>query len=312
MILIAKVDILRAALRPFGLDNNLVVDFLGEDPTHQLREAGLPSLETLGPFDLLVDLRYDLPQRLFLNFRRKVLINIDPGLYEQALAGGGYPQPTHDLLFSIGESAGKYNGRNWIYTQPCVYLDEWPFVEGARDAPWTTVAHWWTPDTYYDSKREGFKPFMSIPSKVDTRFELALSIGDKEEQERIESYGFTVHDPYKILTTTSAYRTLIQKSAGEFSCAKPPYVKLQTAWVSDRTLCYLATGRPCIVQNTGPSHFLPNNKGLHRFSDFNGAVKAFETVLANYESESNEARVLAEEFFDAHKVCGALLARALG
>jgi hypothetical protein len=153
---------------------------------------------------------------------------------------------------------------------------------------------------------------MSIPSKVDTRFELALSIGDKAEQERIESYGFTVHDPYKILTTTSAYRTFIQKSAGEFSCAKPPYVKLQTAWVSDRTLCYLATGRPCIVQNTGPSHFLPNNKGLHRFSDFNGAVKAFETVLANYESESNAARFLAEEFFDAHKVCGALLARALG
>src|SRR6516165_3634836 len=147
MILIAKVDILRAALRPFGLDNNLVVDFLGEDPTHQLREAGLPSLETLGPFDLLVDLRYNLPERLFLNFRRKVLINIDPGLYEEALAKGAYPEPNHDLLFSISEFAGKNGARNWIYTPPCVYLDEWPFIQGSSGASWTTVGHWWS-DSY--------------------------------------------------------------------------------------------------------------------------------------------------------------------
>jgi hypothetical protein len=238
------------------------------------------------------------------------LINIDPGLYEEALAKGAYPEPTHDLLFSISECAGKNGARNWIYTPPCVYLDEWPFIQGSSGASWTTVGHWWSDS--YDSKREGFSPFMSIPSKVHARFELALNIEAENEQKRIESYGFTVHDPHKIVSTTSDYRTFIQKSAGEFSCAKPSYVRRQTAWVSDRTLCYLATGRPCVVQDTGASRVLPNNKGLHRFSDLNGAVKSLETVLANYDGESRAARSLAEELFDAHKVCGAVLARALG
>ena len=89
----ARLEVLRASLRPFALDTNLVVDFLGEDSSHQLREASLPTLESLGPFDLLVDFRYNLPERLFLNFRRKILINIDPGTYEQALAGDVYPHP---------------------------------------------------------------------------------------------------------------------------------------------------------------------------------------------------------------------------
>jgi hypothetical protein len=50
-------------------------------------------------------------------------------------------------------------------------LNEWPFVQGSSDAPWaTTVTHWW--DNYPDSKREGFLPFMSIPSKVCACFEI--------------------------------------------------------------------------------------------------------------------------------------------
>ena len=186
--LLANLAVLRAALRPFALDTNLVVDFFSEeDSTRRLSEVGLPSLKSLGPFDLLVDLRYDLPQRLFLNFRRKILINIDPGIYEQVLAEGKYPLPSHDLFFSISKSAAKYSARNWIYTPPCVYLDEWPFVQGSSDAPWTSVTHWW------NSKGEGFLPFMSIPSKVRARFELASNIGWKEEQDKIRILRF--HGP---------------------------------------------------------------------------------------------------------------------
>jgi hypothetical protein len=308
--LVAKYEHLRKTLHPFGLDANLVVDFSSsEDLTDRLHEATLPSLESFGPFDLLVDLRYDLPERLFANFRRKALINIDPGLYELALALGAYPEPKHDLVFSIGETSGDY-----LYTPPCVFLDEWPFTLGSNDLPWTTIAHWWGKDPLKqddDSKREGFRDFMTIPSKVRARFELALNIEHEEEQARIESYGFKVHDAHKRVSSPLDYRSFIQNSAGEFSCAKPLYVKLQTSWVSDRTLCYLASGKPCVVQNTGPSRFLPSNKGLHRFSDLNDAVKAISTVVANYESEARAARSLVEEFFDAHKVCESLLARAL-
>jgi hypothetical protein len=313
--LVAKYQDLRKTLHPFGLDANLIVDFSSsEDLTDRLHEVGLPSLESFGPFDLLVDLRYDLPQRLFANFRRKVLINIDPGLYELALARGAYPEPKHDLVFSIGESPGQsHDNRHWLHTPPCVFLDEWPFTLGSSDSPWTTVAHWWGEEAedQDNSKREGFRAFMTIPSKVRAGFELALNVEHQEEQARIECYGFKVHDAHKIVSSPLDYRSFIQKSAGEFSCAKPSLVKLQTAWVSDRTLCYLASGKPCVVQNTGPSRFLPSDKGLHRFSDLNGAVKAISTVMENYESEARAARLLAEEFFDARKVCSSLLAHAL-
>jgi hypothetical protein len=249
---------------------------------------------------------------LFPIFRRKILINIDPGQYEVAVAGGRYPEPNHDLLFSIGEGQSKtFSKRNWLHTPPCVFVPEWPFTLGSKDAPWTTVAHWWGED-YSDSKREGFGPFMTIPSKLCARFELALNVEHKEEQERIESYGFKVRDAHQIAASPLDYRLFIQNSAGEFSCAKPSYVKGKTAWISDRTVCYLASGKPCVVQSTGPSNFLPTDcRGLHRFSDLSGGIAAINHVLENYESEARAARSLAEEFFDGHKVCTSLLTRAL-
>jgi hypothetical protein len=301
----AKYEQLCTALRPFGLDQNIAMDFLSEGENDRLQRAAVPCLESFGPFDLLVDLRYNLPGHILSKFRRRVLINIDPGQYELALARGAYLAPKHDLLFSIGEPKRKDDTFHWQHTPPCVFLDEWPFRLCSTDAPWTTVAHWW------EGKREGFAAFMTIPSRVRARFELALNVEHKEEQERIESYGFKVHDAHKIVASPLDYRSFIQNSAGEFSCAKPAYIKFRDAWVSDRSLCYLATGRPCVVQNTGPSRFLPTNKGLHRFSDLDGAVKAIETVMEHYESESRAARLLAEKFFDAHKVCLSLLTRAL-
>jgi hypothetical protein len=311
----AKYKYLQKTLRPFKLDDNLVVDFLSEEKLWgQLDEIALPCLDSLGPFDLLVDLRYDLPKRLFSAFRRTVLINIDPGYYEQALAEGAYPEPGHDILFSIGEITGHASAnKNWLYTPPCVFLDEWPPTVGSRDAPWTTIAHWWgeAPDKEHESKRRAFEPFMIVPSKVDAHFELALNLEHTEEQRLLESYGFKVHDAHKIVATPFDYRSFIQNSAGEFSCAKASYVQRNTAWISDRTLCYLASGRPCVVQNTGPSRFLPDQSGLHRFSDLNGVVKAISTVIENYDHESLVARSIAEEFFDAHMVCSSLLSRAL-
>ena len=310
-----KYKYLQQTLSPFKLDDNLVVDFLSEEKLwRHLDKLAFPCLDSLGPFDLLVDLRYNLPKRLFSAFRRKVLINIDPGYYEQALADGAYPAPGHDILFSIDERTGHaIANKKWLYTPPCVFLDEWPPTLGSRHAPWTTVAHWWgeAPDKEDESKRRAFEPFMTVPSKVDAHFELALNLENTEEQRLLESYGFKVHDAHKIVATPFDYRSFIQNSIGEFSCAKASYVKRNTAWISDRTLCYLASGRPCVVQNTGPSKFLPDQSGLHRFSDLNGAVKAISVVIENYDYESLVARSIAEEFFDAHKVCNSLLSRAL-
>jgi hypothetical protein len=89
-------------------------------------------------------------------------------------------------------------------------------------------------------------------------------------------------------------------------------VKLQNAWVSDRTLCYLASGKPAIVQHTGPSAILPDAEGLFRFTTPDQAATHLEFVLADYARQCRLARALAEEHFDASRVVPLLLSRAFG
>jgi glycosyltransferase involved in cell wall biosynthesis len=81
----------------------------------------------------------------------------------------------------------------------------------------------------------------------------------------------------------------------------------QNAWVSDRTLCYLASGRPVVVQDTGPSAFLPNGEGMFRFSTIGEAVEALAAINADYARHRRAARELAESYFDARRICERLL-----
>jgi hypothetical protein len=111
--------------------------------------------------------------------------------------------------------------------------------------------------------------------------------------------------------TPWGYQRYVQSSLGEFSGAKPSYVLMQNAWVSDRTLCYLASGRPAVVQHTGPSDFLPDAEGLFRFRTLDDAAAAFDALATNYERHRQAARRLAHEHFDARKVVTRVLERAL-
>jgi hypothetical protein len=103
----------------------------------------------------------------------------------------------------------------------------------------------------------------------------------------------------------------IQSSRGEFSCAKPSTIRSQNAWISDRTVCYLASGKPVVVQDTGPSSFLPNGEGMFRFSTVEEAAAAFAAVNADYARHCRAARELAEAYFDSHEILGKILATAL-
>ena len=112
-------------------------------------------------------------------------------------------------------------------------------------------------------------------------------------------------------STPEQYRAYIQQSRGEFSCAKPSCMTLANAWVSDRTLCYLASGKPAIVQHTGDSRVLPDAGGLFRFRNLDEAVQAFAAVESDYERHSRLARQLAEERFDARRIVARILEQAL-
>jgi hypothetical protein len=230
----------------------------------------------------------------------------------------------HDHHFTIGETVGTRSarfpdaGRRWLYTLPCVALDWWPVYPSALDAPFTTVTHWWSDeqieekgDWYPNDKRAGFLPFLDLPSRVAQRLELAVLWNRPEEIRELEEHNWTVRHSFTVAATPTAYQMFIRASRGEFSCAKPFYVRLASAWISDRTLCYLATGRPAVVQDTGPSRILPSAEGLLRFTDLDTAARYLREADEQYDRHARAARALTEEHFDARKVTRALLERGL-
>ncbi len=106
------------------------------------------------------------------------------------------------------------------------------------------------------------------------------------------------------------YRDYIHRSKGEFTVAKDQYVRLNTGWFSDRSACYLAAGRPVIIQETGFTKNYGGKAGLLSFGSLGEIVDAVKTINADYAKHSRAARALAREVFEAEKVLKSLLDRA--
>ena len=127
----------------------------------------------------------------------------------------------------------------------------------------------------------------------------------------LERHGWRVRHSLEVSRTPEMYRSYIQRSRGELSCVKPSCIKLQNAWISDRSLCYLASGKPVVVQSTGKSSYLPAGEGLLHFSTPAEAAEALATVNADYERHCRAARELADTYFDARQTVERILDAAL-
>jgi hypothetical protein len=319
-------ELLKARLEPYGLRDSVALSSITGDPLDPAAVEGCLGISAASDkAALLVNLRYDLPGEQVRRFRRTVLLDIDPGLLQMWIAVGRYSPAPHDLYFTIGETVGTPAARfpscgvDWHYTPPPVYLPEWPPACAPANAAYTTVAHWWGQRIPFDSiiiseeKRDSFLEYLDLPSRVLPALDLALTLGDAAEPERKlwAQHGWRIRDSHDFTATPEQYRTYLQQSRGEFSCAKPSCMQLQNAWISDRTICYLASGKPAIVQHTGPSRFLPDAEGLFRFRDIDEAVRMIFLVEADYERQCRAARALAETYFDAEKVVAGVLEKAL-
>jgi hypothetical protein len=209
----------------------------------------------------------------------------------------------------------------WVPIRPAVCLERWPQRFDPRCEAFTTVSLWdsddWVVDgdnEYENTKRVAFLEFADLPQLTRQPLELALFLRtekDAEERRDLERRGWLIRPSQEVASTPESYQAYIQQSRGEFACAKPSYIKLETAWISDRTLCYLASGKPAVVQYTGPSAFLPDGEGLFRFSTPREAADAFEKINRDYAKHSRVARQIAEDFFDAKKVVTEILSKAL-
>jgi hypothetical protein len=228
----------------------------------------------------------------------------------------------HTHHFTYGENVGAADcdvptGRfHYRTTRPPVVLDWWTPVAGDfAGRPFTTVSNWeqtckdieWRGRIYRWSKHTEFQRFIDVPKLVNRPLELALALDDEDTIAMLEDSGWRVVPAGPLSKDIDRYRDYIRSSAGEFSVAKEQYVSLRTGWFSDRTACYLAAGRPAVVQDTAFDCALPTGDGLFAFEDLDDVVAAFAEIDADYARHSNAARALAEEYLDSDRVLGRLL-----
>ncbi len=317
---------LKEHLQPFGLADAVAVYSVNGEPLAEGATDDCLSLAESVEADLLLDICYAANERMVSRFKRSVLLDIDPGLLQLWVDAKQMSLAKHDLYFTIGETVGQPGSRipnlgiNWHYTPPCVALDHWKPQPTPPGAPFTTVSQWrggdWVvygDESYSNEKREGFVPYLDLPAHTTQPLELSLTLGDWEHEERqmLLGKGWRVSDAQTAAATPWGYQQYIARSKGEFSCVKPSCIRLQNAWISDRSICYLASGKPVVVQSTGPSRFLPDASGLFRFNTPDEAARCLDAVGNDYPKQAANARALAEEHFDAKKVTASVLSRAL-
>lgn len=257
--------------------------------------------------------------------RRRVYVDLDPAFTQiwAEVYGANMNLDGHDQFVTVGRRLGRSDcvsptvGRDWIPTLPPVNLEYWS-SNGLPpdDAPWTTVTHWYGypaveyQNQWFGNKSEEFEKLIALPGRVKERLEIATDLTpDLDEHRRFSQAGWRLRLAGPLNEPWQTYRQYLAESRGEFCVAKNGYVRSRCGWFSDRSVCYLALGRPVILQETGWSEFLPAEKGLLAFHDLDSAQQALETVARDYRSHAIAARELAEKELTATVVVPRLLKR---
>ena len=261
---------------------------------------------------------------------RIIYVESDPGV-EQIRIDKGVRSTIdylrrHRALFSFGENVGTESfpvpthNMKWLPTRQPVVTDLWKTNRApSRAAVFTSVANWstsglkditWRGEKYLWSKSREFLRFLAAPKKAGETFELATNIPDAKTRAKFLRNGWRFHSPLQLSVDYWLYRDYVRRSRGEFTVAKDQYVRLNTGWFSDRSACYLAAGRPVIIQQSGFTQHYGNDSGLFAFSSIKEIVEAVKAINADYAKHSRAAREVAREIFEAEKVLASLLDRA--
>jgi hypothetical protein len=276
--------------------------------------------------DLLLNISGMLrDERLLESIPVRAFLDLDPGFNQVWEAMGedmGLGLHTHHV--TVGALVGREGcpiptgGHTWIHTLPPVALDLWPRAGlPSRDAAFTTVGHWRSYGSiehggiHYGQRAHSLRELIELPTVCSSRFQLALGIHPEEtaDLEALRANRWDLVDPLAVAGTPTAYAEFIRRSRAELSVAKSGYVASRSGWFSDRSACYLASGRPVVAQDTGFGERLPVGVGLLAFATVDEAATAVEQVNAEWSRHSAAARELAEEHLQAKKVLSTLLER---
>jgi hypothetical protein len=289
--------------RSFGMDCDRVDDLADE--------AGL--LVTIsGQLD---------PHSPLMRIPLRAYVDVDPGFTQIWSDQGALSLEGHTHYFTVGLNVGAPEfrapdaGLEWHPIVPPVVLAEWPALIDERCRRWTTIADWTGSQTaalareVYGGKRDEFMRVLTLPGETGVRLEPAILFGpgDHTDLGALHEHGWRVRDPVWYAGDPEAYREFIRYSRAELSVAKTGYVKTNSGWISDRTACYLASGKPALVQSTGFEEHLPAGEGLLAFRTLEEAVDGVRRIESDYLAHCRAGRALAEEHCDSAKVLAGLL-----
>jgi hypothetical protein len=254
----------------------------------------------------------------------RIMVDTDP-VYEQikyaeADAASRSYLDAHTHFFTYGENVGGPGwivplcGVDWKPTRPPVVLEEWPADPREPDA-WTTIATWenkgkniaFNGDTYVWSKHVNFLAFLDAPRRTGDKFLMAMLPPDAEIERRVRAAGWALTDPRPVSASMESYAEFIRGSRGEFTVAKDIYVRPNSGWFSDRSVCYLASGRPVVTMKTGFSRFYPAGQGLFEYTTMTEVEAAMDAVRSDFPRHSKAARDLAAEYFGSRPVLERLM-----
>jgi hypothetical protein len=279
--------------------------------------------------------------------KKKIYIDSDPAFTQVKMLLGDQEFSSrvaaHEIHFSFGEKVNEAfpdTGYVWRPTRSPIVVDLWT-NDIESNGHYSTIMNWtsYKPLKYkkhiYGQKDREFVKFVDLPAQVhQTKFVIALSetvhenwqsvLTNSTEQDIAESdifvfqspssllkhHGWQVVSPRKKCGNHESYRSYIQQSRGEWSVAKSGYVISQSGWFSCRSSCYLASGRPVVVQDTGLAGLYPLGEGLFAFNSLNSAVEAIQSIESDYSSHATRARELAEAYFNSDKVLKDLIDRS--
>ena len=253
-------------------------------------------------------------------FARTAFVDIDPGFTQLWHERGIEQIPQHDAYFTLGRNIGTGRcpiptcGLEWRPTRPPAVLDEWPVAGGGFDR-FTTVSTWrspFGPIEPYGLKHHQWRAFLDLPARTGLPFEAALDIdpADAADRDALESGGWRLVEP-GVAAKPGSFREYVQGSGAEFSVAQGIYVETGSGWFSDRTVRYLASGRPALVQDTGFTRAVPAGEGLLAFGTPEEAAAGARAIVEEYDRHARAARAIAEEHFDSDRVLEEMLAQVI-
>jgi hypothetical protein len=274
--------------------------------------------------DVLLNFACAIRQPLLSLFRRRALLDFDPGHLQVSALTCDLNIPDHEILMTIGARINASGseiptlGLRWQTFEPIIYVPAWEAKAApGRDAPFTSITQWKWEELHYNnkvvsvSKRDGYLKYIRLPQLVDRPMELAANIGSwdpADDARSLRQHGWRVVDPHQVAYSPDTYRQYLGASRGEFMCPKPVHVQLRTGWFSDRSLAYLALGRPVLAEETGFSERIPAGTGLLSFSNLEGAAAAIAEIDANYQRHCQAAREIVETYFNWRQTVETILA----